>query len=139
MLITEVMKMMISIAMQFIWKMMKIDDQNYLIIHISFNCCCTQETIFCLFLELQSNNVPSKVLDESLIHSKTSIVAHWCLGLDKLFHPTLYNECDYLAMLVLKLIQVTVMSHEHHGFSDPQLIQLIAHVNRKDNIKAPHR
>ena len=31
----------------------------------------------------------------------------WCLGMDKQFHPTLYWACDYLSMLVLKLIRVS--------------------------------
>ena len=31
----------------------------------------------------------------------------WSLGMDKLFHPTLYNECNYLSMLGLKLNQVS--------------------------------
>ena len=32
---------------------------------------------------------------------------HWILGMDKLFHPTVYNECNYLSMLGLKLNHVS--------------------------------
>ena len=35
----------------------------------------------------------------------------WSLGMDKLFHPTLYNACNNLSMLVLKLIHVNKRSH----------------------------
>ena len=31
----------------------------------------------------------------------------WSLGMDKLFHPTHYNGCNYLSMLRLKLIHVS--------------------------------
>ena len=36
-----------------------------------------------------------------------SILNCWSLGMDKKFHPTLYNECNYLCMLGLKLIIVS--------------------------------
>ena len=32
---------------------------------------------------------------------------HWSLGMDKLFHPTLYDGCNYLSMLGFKLIHVS--------------------------------
>ena len=32
---------------------------------------------------------------------------HWSLGMDKQFHPTLYNGCNYLSMLGLKLNRVS--------------------------------
>ena len=31
----------------------------------------------------------------------------WSLGMDKCFHPTVYNGCDYLSMLGLKLNHVS--------------------------------
>ena len=31
----------------------------------------------------------------------------WSLGMDKQFHPTLYNGCDYISMLGLKLMHVS--------------------------------
>ena len=31
----------------------------------------------------------------------------WSLGMDKYFHPTLYNGCSYLSMLWLKLNHVS--------------------------------
>ena len=31
----------------------------------------------------------------------------WSLGMDKLFHPTLHNGCDYISMLGLKLTHVS--------------------------------
>ena len=31
----------------------------------------------------------------------------WSLGMDKLFHPTLYWACHYISMLVLKLVHVS--------------------------------
>ena len=35
----------------------------------------------------------------------------WCFGMDEWFHPTLYNECNYLWMLGLKLIRVSKRGH----------------------------
>ena len=35
----------------------------------------------------------------------------WSLGMDKLFHPTHYNGCNYLSMLGLKLIHVSKRGH----------------------------
>ena len=32
---------------------------------------------------------------------------HWSLGLDDLFHPTLYIGCNYISMLGLKLSHVS--------------------------------
>ena len=32
---------------------------------------------------------------------------HWSLGMDKSFHPTLYNGCNYLSMMTLKLNHVS--------------------------------
>ena len=38
-----------------------------------------------------------------LIHSQTSTVQPLKFGMDKQFHPTLYNGCNYLSMLGIKL------------------------------------
>ena len=46
-----------------------------------------------------SNYMPSKVL------------RHWSLGMDKGFHPTLYDGCNYLSMLGLNLIHVSKWGH----------------------------
>ena len=35
------------------------------------------------------------------------------LGMDNLFHPTLFGTCDYLSMLGLKLIHVSKKGHEY--------------------------
>ena len=35
----------------------------------------------------------------------------WSLGIDKYFHPTHYNGCNYLSMLVLKLIHVSIRGY----------------------------
>ena len=35
----------------------------------------------------------------------------WSLGMDKYFHPTHYNGCDYLSMLGLKLNHVSKRGH----------------------------
>ena len=43
---------------------------------------------------------------QQLIHSQTGC-NRWSLGMDKWFHPTLYNGCNYLSMLGLKWIQVS--------------------------------
>ena len=42
-----------------------------------------------------------------LTHSKLQRCNRWNLGMNKSFHPTLYCACDYLSMLVLKLIHVS--------------------------------
>ena len=41
-----------------------------------------------------------------LIHSHTPRCNGWSLGIDKYFHPTFHNRCDYLSMLGLKLNHV---------------------------------
>ena len=41
------------------------------------------------------------------IHSQTSTVASLKFGMGKLFHPTLYNGCNYLSILGLKLNHVS--------------------------------
>ena len=38
----------------------------------------------------------------------------WSLGMDKLFHPTHYNGCNYLSMLGLKLIHVSKRGYWCH-------------------------
>ena len=37
----------------------------------------------------------------------------WSLGMDKLFHPILYNGCDYISMLGLKLNHVSKRGHRN--------------------------
>ena len=39
----------------------------------------------------------------------------WSLGMDKLFHPTLYNGCDYLSMLGLRLNHVGKSGPRKHS------------------------
>ena len=41
------------------------------------------------------------------IHSETSTVVPLKLGMDKYFHPTLYNGCKYLSIPELKLNYVS--------------------------------
>ena len=41
-----------------------------------------------------------------IIHSQTSTVAPFPLGMDKKFHLPLYDICYYLSMLGLKFIHV---------------------------------
>ena len=67
-----------------------------------------------LILAWISNDMPSKLWDGITYpfpNFNGCTVDHWSLGMDKLFHPTLYNECDYLSMLVLKLILVNKRGH----------------------------
>ena len=42
-----------------------------------------------------------------LIHSQTSTAPPLILGIDKYFHPTLYNGCYNLSMLRMKLIHLS--------------------------------
>ena len=48
-----------------------------------------------------SNHIPSKVWDEI---TYPFLNFRWSLGMDKWFHTTLYNGCNYLSMLGLKLM-----------------------------------
>ena len=48
-----------------------------------------------------SNHMPSKMWDEITYPFPN----FWSLGMDKQFHPTLYNGCNYLFMLGLKLMK----------------------------------
>ena len=49
-----------------------------------------------------NNHLPSKTWDE--------ITYQWCncwsLGMNKWFHPTLFNQCNYISMLGFKLIHL---------------------------------
>ena len=53
------------------------------------------------------NYLHYKVWDELLTHSQTSKVAQLKLGMDKKFHPTHLEVCDYLSMLRFKLNHVS--------------------------------
>ena len=46
--------------------------------------------------------------------SKLQQLHRWSLGMDKLFHPALYNGCDYLSMLGLKVTHVSKRGHSGH-------------------------
>ena len=46
-----------------------------------------------------------------LIHSQTSTVQHMKFGIEKQFHPTLYNGCNYLSTLGSKLNHVSRRDH----------------------------
>ena len=56
----------------------------------------------------KSNHMPSKVWDE-ITYPFPNIKGcnHWSLGMDKLFHRTIYNGCIFLSMLGLKLTHVS--------------------------------
>ena len=50
------------------------------------------------------------------------------LGMDKLFHPTLYNGCNYLSMLGFKLIHVSKRTPGDiylHQWDGPSFIQVM--------------
>ena len=40
---------------------------------------------------------------------------HWSLEMDKYFHPTFYNGCNYLFMLGLMLYQVSMMGYSYNS------------------------
>ena len=48
----------------------------------------------------------------------------WSLGMDKKFHPTRYQACDYLSMLGLKL---TMLVKGAPVFNDIVLFHLMTH------------
>ena len=55
-----------------------------------------------------NNHIPSKMWDEiSYPFPKFQWLHHQNLGMDKKFHPILYNGCNYISMLGLKLIHVS--------------------------------
>ena len=55
-----------------------------------------------------SNYIHCKVWDEiTCTFSNFNGKHRWSLGMDKLFHPTLYNGRNYMSMLGLKLIHVS--------------------------------
>ena len=60
---------------------------------------------FTLIPAWMSNDIHYKVWDE--ITCPFPIFNYWSLGMDKLFHPTFNWACDYVSMLVLKLIHVS--------------------------------
>ena len=53
-----------------------------------------------------SNYMPGKVWGEITYPFLNFNVNHWSWGMGKSFHPTLYNVCNYLSMLGLKLNHV---------------------------------
>ena len=56
---------------------------------------------------LISNHNPSKVRDEITFHFQISTHAPLKFGIDKSFHHTLFDRCDYFFMLILKLTLVS--------------------------------
>ena len=52
----------------------------------------------------------SKVWGEIIIF-KIQWLTHWSLGMEKSFHPTLYNECNSLSMLGLKELEAIRISY----------------------------
>ena len=55
-----------------------------------------------------SNHLPSKVWDEiTYPFSNFQWLHHWSLDMDKQFHPTHYNGCNYLSMPGFKLYHVS--------------------------------
>ena len=60
---------------------------------------------------MESNCIHYKVWDEityPFLNFNGAAVGMSCsLGMDKLFHPTLYRACDYLSKLGLKLNHVS--------------------------------
>ena len=63
-------------------------------------------------------NTPSNITKWEMklfIHEpKLYQLHHWSLGMDKLFHLTLYNGCNYLSMLGLKLNHTSKMGPWRH-------------------------
>ena len=55
----------------------------------------------------------------------------WSLGMDKLFHPTHYNGCNYLSMLGLKSNHVSKRGHRKIGLILKQIPGL--HILRNSN------
>ena len=49
----------------------------------------------------------------------------WSLGMDKLFHPTLYMACDYVSMLGLKLNHVSKRGYRWRHRFQSKLVQVI--------------
>ena len=81
--------------------------ENYL---MSLRCSlCHGSFYWCgstLIQALISNHMPSKVQHE-IINPFSNLKSYTSLGINKYFHPTLYNECHYICILVLKLIYVS--------------------------------
>ena len=50
----------------------------------------------------------------SLSIPKLQRLHRWSLGIDKAFHPTLYNGCNYLFMLGLKVIHISKRWWQDH-------------------------
>ena len=43
--------------------------------------------------------------------------------MDKLFHPTIYDVCDYATMLGLKFVHASKMGHSHEIIENPSVIK----------------
>ena len=52
-----------------------------------------------------------------LIHPQLQQCNHWSWGMNKLFHLTFYNGCDYLSMLGLKLSHVDKSNPWYYNLS----------------------
>ena len=50
-----------------------------------------------------------------LIHSQLQRCSRWTLVLDRYFHPTPYRACDYLSMLISKLIGICKRGSDELG------------------------
>ena len=57
---------------------------------------------------LYENHILIPVLQRPRLLTMINLMNEW---MDKLFHPTLYNACDYSSMLGMKLIHVSKSNH----------------------------
>ena len=86
--------------------------------------------------------------------AKLQRLHRWSLGMDKWFHPTLYNECNYLSMLGLKqwplgdipsflllttylqnLVSISVTLHEWHSVSNQRQLDSLFMILLKPTTK----
>ena len=64
----------------------------------------------------------------------------WSLGMDKYFHPILYNGCDYISMLGLKLNHVSKRGHIWRQWRSDNSMPLQWYRNKRDGVSdhQPH-
>ena len=100
------------------WSIWNLDDIMYWVMemyrpeHLIMNEHISRAGKCSAMQEFGSQNINSLLSSDTIWCHRTWLnwfrkwLHRWCLGMDKEFHPTCYNGCNYLSMLGLKLIHI---------------------------------
>ena len=92
-------------------------------------CCCEAWCSYILIM-----------IENALSIQKFQLRSHWCLGMDMYFHTTVYDRCNYLYMLELKLNRFSQMGRIQYKLYNfifigrDMSVQYMMHISNSINI-----